>query len=194
MCLRKFVAALQTDGPNTIVVDSTSITVAEIAPYVALAQAYSASVSIWHISASAAECLAQQTHSVPAETIHQMWAELAQFSTPPWWPQRRTLSLVAPAEPISVYVGLAVAELDELAATRKAVCQRLDLLPRSEAHVTLAYLDKVDAAKCAVFAQALASAASDSLADLRVVGVGAAAELTENGAALLLRIPDALER
>ena len=110
---------------------------------------------------------------------------LDEFHAPAWWPQPRRIELVAPEEPVSVYVGLALAETDEIAATRTIVCEHFDLLAKTEAHVTLAYLGKVDTTACAALAERLCGLVPDDLAVLPVVGVGAARELGATEVAII---------
>jgi predicted kinase/2'-5' RNA ligase len=176
-CLRKFVEVLQSGGPNSIVVDNTNLTVAEMSPYVALAQAYAASTSLWLLDAPLAECFARQTHGVPSEAFERMNSELARFSPPCWWPSPTTVELANAPHAASVYVGLALRETDELVLARNAVCDSLDLLPRTEAHVTLAYLGKVDPRSCDALAEALCGQVPDELSDLAIIGTGAAFEM-----------------
>jgi len=71
-----------------LVVDNTNTTIAEIAPYVAIAQAYQAEVKIvavmcpWEVAAK------RQTHGVPVTKVYQMSVRLEETlrSFPSWWP------------------------------------------------------------------------------------------------------------
>jgi hypothetical protein len=86
-CLRKYVEALQNPFIAVIVVDNTNISVAEIAPYYALAEAYGVAVDLITIDCSPTSAHARNVHDVPLNTVVRMSMEMiceeARFPT--WW-------------------------------------------------------------------------------------------------------------
>lgn len=72
-CLKSFVDAVQ-ESPkeNLLLVDNTNITVAEVAPYAALALTYGHELDVVTIMANAALCARRNTHGVPLDTILRM--------------------------------------------------------------------------------------------------------------------------
>lgn len=87
-CLRGFVAAIQSDVHSTLVVDNTNLSIAEIAPYAALAQAFGAELEILTVRCDPAIAAARNVHGVPAERVAAMAAQLEARQLPPWWPAR----------------------------------------------------------------------------------------------------------
>lgn len=85
-CLKKFVEALQA-GVMSIVVDNTNTTVAEVAPYAALALAYGATLMITTVECDPEIAAARNAHGVPLAGVQAQAARLAERSLPPWWPQ-----------------------------------------------------------------------------------------------------------
>lgn len=69
-----------------LVVDNTNTSVAEIAPYAALALAYGADLEI--ITLDVDPSVAQNVHGVPLEGVQRMAARMAEETPrlPPWWP------------------------------------------------------------------------------------------------------------
>lgn len=86
-CLRTF-AYLVSDrrSDRDIVVDNTNTTIAELAPYAALASAYGHELQIVTIHCDAEVAHARNTHCVPLEAVQRMAAQLASRQMPPWWP------------------------------------------------------------------------------------------------------------
>ncbi len=85
-CLRTFVEDLQNPNLTTdIVVDNTNTTVAEIAPYAALALAYGAELQIVTLMCDVETATARNTHNVPHGAIVRMATNLASRELPPWW-------------------------------------------------------------------------------------------------------------
>jgi hypothetical protein len=70
---------------NTVVVDNTATTVAELAPYVAIARAFEIPCELITLDCSPEEAIARNTHGVPAGTIHAMHAALRARVLPPYW-------------------------------------------------------------------------------------------------------------
>ena len=88
-CLRYFVAALQ-DKVSHVIVDNTNTTVAEIAPYAALALAYGFDLEILFFNCDPEVAAARNTHGVPVAGVMAQHARLQETrkSLPPWWNAR----------------------------------------------------------------------------------------------------------
>lgn len=84
-CLRNFTEAIQ-DGSVAVVVDNTNTTIAEIAPYAALAQAYGYELQIVTIYCDPEVAHARNTHGVPLAAVQAMSERLNKREIPPWWP------------------------------------------------------------------------------------------------------------
>jgi 2'-5' RNA ligase len=87
---------------------------------------------------------------------------------------------------VKLYLGIALRETDELARARAATCARLGLVPRSEAHITIAYVGLIGEAELAQLAAELAPHVDDELASFQITGTGGAWE-AEPGRPQLLR-------
>lgn len=86
-CLRSFTRALL-DGERRLVVDNTNTTVAELAPYAALAQAYGAELHIITIECDVETGVERNSHGASREVVETLAAQLEARALPPWWPQR----------------------------------------------------------------------------------------------------------
>lgn len=88
-CLRRFVEFVTHPCKCTkcVVVDNTNTTIAEIAPYAALALAYGYDLEILVFQAHAEVAAARNVHSVPFNTVAQQAARLRATcdELPPWW-------------------------------------------------------------------------------------------------------------
>jgi predicted kinase len=86
-CLRKFVETVRAITNETVVVDNTNTTVAEIAPYAALALAYGYELTIIILHTPTSVGAARNQHGVPLKTIQQQNDRLKRLkaSLPPWW-------------------------------------------------------------------------------------------------------------
>lgn len=89
-CLRSFVAAVaEAPVASVVVVDNTNCTVAEVAPYYALAEAYGYAVTILVVGneATLGDCANRNVHGVPLAGVTAQGNRLAQFerAMPPWW-------------------------------------------------------------------------------------------------------------
>ena len=92
-CLRAFTEAVmeesQRDTPSdqVIVVDNTNTTVAEIAPYMALARAYGFQAEIITLRATPSECVKRNVHGVTQDIAEKQHANLekAEKDFPDWW-------------------------------------------------------------------------------------------------------------
>ncbi len=89
-CLRRFVFAVTSriDDPIEIVVDNTNGTIAEIAPYAAVALAYGYELLITTLHIDPKIAYARNTHSVPFATIAAIYKNINSSPLPPWWPSR----------------------------------------------------------------------------------------------------------
>ena len=85
-CLRDFTRELLARAEPVIVVDNTNTTLIEMAPYVALAQAYGAEVRIVECQAAPDVCAARNIHGVPGAAIERTATRMASERCPPWWP------------------------------------------------------------------------------------------------------------
>ncbi len=83
-CLRDFTMALAKNIP-LIIVDNTNTTVLEMAPYVALAQAYEAEIEIVEMICSVEFALNRNVHNVPEHTILAQLKRLEAGMYPPHW-------------------------------------------------------------------------------------------------------------
>lgn len=90
-CLRAFVVSLVYDFKPHTVVDNTSIKAIEIAPYVALAQAYDCDVEIVTLLCPVGISVTRNKHGVPRSTIEAMFDNMAfqESIFPAWWSHRR---------------------------------------------------------------------------------------------------------
>jgi predicted kinase len=92
-CLRAFVDALtqeaqrNTPGDQIIVVDNTNTTVAEIAPYMAMARAYGFHAEIITLRVNPSEGAKRNLHGVTQEIAEKQHANLesAEKDFPDWW-------------------------------------------------------------------------------------------------------------
>ncbi len=85
-CLRGFAYALHAGAAELLVVDNTNLTVAELAPYAALALAYNAELQIITICCDIETAATRNVHGVPRHSIARMWSALGERKLPPWWP------------------------------------------------------------------------------------------------------------
>ena len=88
-CLRNYVGTLQS-GCDHIIVDNTNTSLVELAPYVALAQAYGASLRLLaFVPSDTTAAHARCVHGVPLSTVLRQDAQLGEMLAkfPPWWPQ-----------------------------------------------------------------------------------------------------------
>lgn len=83
-CMRRFVYAIL-NREDHVVVDNTNCTSEEIAPYMALANAYDYEARILRVEAEPDVCAKRNTHGVPVQAILAMAARLATFKGMPWW-------------------------------------------------------------------------------------------------------------
>jgi hypothetical protein len=89
-CLREFVDLVTPDpgGPEwdgDVVVDNTNTTVAEIAPYAALALAYGFELRIVIVECDPDVAHARNVHGVPLPAVRAMHDRLQSLLLPPWY-------------------------------------------------------------------------------------------------------------
>ena len=89
-CLRNNVAAMS--GDFDIAIDNTNTSVAEIAPYAALALAYGYTLDIVIVECDVDKAHKRNTHGVPLQVIRGQADRLADLDLPPWWSVRRVTS------------------------------------------------------------------------------------------------------
>lgn len=87
-CLMKFVGAVA-DPRNTVVVDNTSTTAVEVAPYASLALAYGHELRVVTLKVDPEVAHERNVHGVPLEGIRAMARRLEESTgqLPPWWPE-----------------------------------------------------------------------------------------------------------
>jgi len=85
-CLRNYVEYL-TDTQQDLVVDNTNTTVAEIAPYAALALAYQCELEIVVLNNSWEKVASRNVHNVPESVVKSQWERIQKTLSelPPWW-------------------------------------------------------------------------------------------------------------
>ena len=85
-CMRSFVEAVsEEDAADIVIVDNTNTTAVEIAPYMAVANAYGAEAKIVQVVADFADCMKRQTHNVPESTMLRMHQNTMMRKLPPYW-------------------------------------------------------------------------------------------------------------
>lgn len=77
----------EADQKKVVVVDNTNITAVEMAPYVALAQAYGCSVEIHRFDIDTLTASYRNTHGVSGAVVGRMNSSLRAEKLPPWWPE-----------------------------------------------------------------------------------------------------------
>jgi tRNA uridine 5-carbamoylmethylation protein Kti12 len=90
-CLRRFVGYVTCDDPQDapdVVVDNTNTTIAEIAPYAALALAYGHELEIVTLACDPETGARRNTHGVPLAACQAMADRLYSRTLPPWWPTK----------------------------------------------------------------------------------------------------------
>ena len=90
-CLRDFIRwcsdfrYLKTN--RVMIVDNTNTSIAEVAPYVAIAQAYGHDAEIIFLDVDPWIAAKRNIHGVPADKVHTMSVRIIQSQAqfPPWW-------------------------------------------------------------------------------------------------------------
>lgn len=83
-CLRNAIQAIQ-DGASTVIVDNTNLTALELAPYVAVAQAFGLAPIILRVECDADQAFARNTHGVPEAAHKRMRETLREYRPAPHW-------------------------------------------------------------------------------------------------------------
>ncbi len=73
-CLRKFTKCCE-DGQTPVVCDNTNVTMREVAPYVAIAQAHGYETEVIVMHADVADAVRRNVHGVPEDVIRRMHRE-----------------------------------------------------------------------------------------------------------------------
>ena len=86
-CIKKFVLRCTNEDFNddTLIVDNTNLTVAEIAPYVQVALAFGHQVEIIRLVCMVAEAAKRNTHGVPFKSVEAMAHRFENL--PVYWPK-----------------------------------------------------------------------------------------------------------
>lgn len=87
-CMRQFIHFLQV-GASQVVVDNTNATAAQIAPYIAVADAYECKVRIVVVSSGTVSKLVERNvHNVPRHTIERQLQSIGKMLAewPAFWP------------------------------------------------------------------------------------------------------------
>jgi predicted kinase len=89
-CLREFTYSVVEEW-GLLIVDNTNINVQEIAPYIALANAFGFDHEILTLNTNPETSAEQCVHGVPAKKVRQMYENLerAERSFPKFWKHRR---------------------------------------------------------------------------------------------------------
>lgn len=102
-CLKRYVELVSNPmsfGGPPVVVDNTSTTLVELAPYVSLAQAYGVPVRIVVTRCPPEVAAARNTHKVPLDTVKRMVANVMDTldHLPPYWPRPEMVFYAPPSE------------------------------------------------------------------------------------------------
>lgn len=90
-CLREFVQEVYGywgRSPDLLIVDNTNTTVVEMAPYVAICNAYDVPFEVVTVDCDPALAAARNTHGVPVEKVWEMHRRLVAAQLPKKWPHR----------------------------------------------------------------------------------------------------------
>lgn len=87
-CLQKYVRALQ-GSVETIAVDNTNVSLTEISPYIALAEAFGRSYRIIRLECDVPTAARRNIHGVDYNKVGQMAANME--SLPPFWRETRVM-------------------------------------------------------------------------------------------------------
>ena len=95
-CLRKFAETLMAsaEDPNycdVLIVDNTNTSTLELAPYVALCQAYNIVPELVTVICDASTAYSRCTHGVPLGAIQRMSAAIKDRKLPPYWDVKETM-------------------------------------------------------------------------------------------------------
>ena len=90
-CLRNFIRwcsdfrYLKTS--RIMIVDNTNTSIAEVAPYMGVAQAFGHDAEVIFLDVDPYVGAKRNIHNVPADKVHTMWCKIIQSQAqfPPWW-------------------------------------------------------------------------------------------------------------
>ena len=90
-CLRRFIDELTSPSSELLIVDNTNASVAEMAPYMAVASAFGAPAEIIEVACDPAVAAARNIHSVPADVVTRIHdtIRINDALIPAWW--KRTI-------------------------------------------------------------------------------------------------------
>jgi predicted kinase len=94
-CLANFVELVTVDecAYDTVIVDNTNCSAVEVAPYLALAQAYEHEVEIVQFECPLEVLLERSNgHGCPQHAIEGQYRALHEEKLPPWWPEARVIT------------------------------------------------------------------------------------------------------
>ncbi len=83
-CFKAAIQAVESGTPS-IIIDNTNTSVAEVAPYVALAEAFGYSWSVLTIHADIDRAWNRNVHGTPWSSMARMKARMDAFDPPTWW-------------------------------------------------------------------------------------------------------------
>lgn len=84
--LRRFVEHIQKmEWDVDTVVDNTNTTIAEMAPYVAVAKAYGHKVKVVLVTCNPQKAWERNVHGVPLATVEKLHEQFVNLQIPPWW-------------------------------------------------------------------------------------------------------------
>lgn len=83
--LRNFIDYVSKTKTGEAVVDNTNTSIVEMAPYVAIAQAYGHKVKVVTLLCDPKKAWERNVHGVPLTTVMAMHEKLANMEIPPWW-------------------------------------------------------------------------------------------------------------
>ena len=80
----------------------------------------------------------------------------------------------------NVYVGIDVKKSKELLDSQKEVCSKLNLCPKIEFHITIAYLNEISIPNLTKLGNALMPLFSEEMKDIKIYGIGGAFQENAN--------------
>lgn len=83
-CMQRFLLALE-DRMDPIIVDNTNLNIEDVAPYVAVGEAYGYDVEIIQVNTDPELAASRNVHSVPRAKVMDMHNRLTRLSLPKRW-------------------------------------------------------------------------------------------------------------
>lgn len=90
-CLRRYLNALEESDPAArpeyLLVDNTNATIAEMAPYMALASVFGVEAEIWEVACAVDTAVERNIHNVPEKVVEQIYKAMKANDNllPSWW-------------------------------------------------------------------------------------------------------------